>query len=49
LFNSDVLAFTETQLLAKDSDTEITANLKPFTIYCQDHDSDKRHFTNGGL
>ncbi|CAB3995466.1 Hypothetical predicted protein [Paramuricea clavata] len=41
LFNSDVLAFTETQLLAKDSDTEITANLKPFTIYRQDHDSDK--------
>jgi hypothetical protein len=41
LFNSDVLAFTETQLLANDSDTEITENLKPFTIYRQDHDSDK--------
>ena len=41
LFNSDVLAFTETRLLANDSDTEIAANLKPFTIYRQDHDSDK--------
>ena len=41
LFNSDVLAFTETQLLTNDLDTEITENLKPFTIYRQDHDSDK--------
>ena len=41
LFNSDVLAFTETQLLANDLDTEIGANLKPFTIYRQDLDSDK--------
>ena len=41
LFNSDVLAYTETQLLPNDSDTEITANLEPFTIHRQDHDSDK--------
>ena len=41
LFHSDVLAFTETQLLANGSDAEITANLKPFKIYRQDHDSDK--------
>ncbi|CAB3998256.1 ATP-dependent DNA helicase PIF1 [Paramuricea clavata] len=41
LFHSDVLAFTETQLLANDSDAEIAANLKPFKIYRQDHDSDK--------
>ncbi len=41
LFSSDVLAFTETQLLANDSDTKIAANLKPFTIYRQDHESDK--------
>ncbi len=32
LFHSDVLAFTETQLLANDSDAEITANLRPFKI-----------------
>ena len=37
LFNSDVLALTETQLLPNDSDIEITENLKPFRIYCQDH------------
>ena len=41
LFKSDVLAFTETQLLAIDSDIEITENLKPFTVYRQDHDTDK--------
>ena len=41
LFNSDVLAFTETQLLPGDSDIEITKNLQPFKIYRQDHDSDK--------
>ncbi len=41
LFNSDDLALTETQLLPNDSDIEITENLKPFTIYCQDHNSDK--------
>ena len=41
LLNSDVLAFTETQLLPGDSDIEITKNLQPFKIYRQDHDSDK--------
>ena len=41
LFNSDVLAFTETQLLPNDSDIEITENLKPFRIYRQDHNTDK--------
>jgi hypothetical protein len=30
-----------TQLLANDSHTEITENLKPFTVYRQDHDTDK--------
>ena len=41
LFSSDILAFTETQLLPSDSDIEITENLKPFRIYRQDHNSDK--------
>ena len=40
-FNCDVLAFTETQLLADVSDTEIIENLKPFRIYRQDHHTDK--------
>ena len=37
LFNSDVLELTETQLLPDDPDIEIKENLKPFTIYRQDH------------
>ena len=41
LFNSDVLALTETQLLANDSDVEIKENLEPFRIYRQDHYTDK--------
>ena len=41
LFYSDVLAFTETQLLSTDSDMEITKCLAPFTIYRQDHNTDK--------
>ena len=41
LFESDLLAFTETQLLRDDSGTEITENLKPFRIYRQDHQTDK--------
>ena len=41
LFKSDVLAFTETQLLRDVSRTEITENLKPFRIYRQDHQTDK--------
>ena len=41
LFNSDVLALTETQLLANDSDVEIKENLEPFRIYRQDHCTDK--------
>ena len=41
LFKSDVLAFTETQLLRDVSGTEITENLKPFRIYRQDHQTDK--------
>ena len=41
LFNSNVLALTETQLLANDSDTEIKENLEPFRIYRQDHCTDK--------
>ena len=41
LFNSDVLALTETQLLANDSDMEIKEYLEPFRIYRQDHCQDK--------
>ena len=36
LFNSDVLALTETQLLPNDSDMKIKENLAPFRIYRQD-------------
>ena len=41
LFNSDVLAPTETQLLPNDSDMESKENLEPFRIYRQDHCTDK--------
>ena len=41
LFESDVLAFTETQLLPDVSGIEIAENLKPFKIYRQDHETDK--------
>ena len=41
LFNSDVLALTETQLFAGESCDEISENLRPFKIYRQDHATDK--------
>ena len=41
LFTSDVIAFTETQLLSSDSDNEIIDTLSPFKLYRQDHVSDK--------
>ena len=41
LFNSDILAFTETQLLPGDNDFDIVQNLTPFTLYRNDHNSDK--------
>ena len=41
LFNSDIIALTETQLLPHDSDNEIVNNLCPFKLHRQDHDTDK--------
>lgn len=40
MFNSDILAFTETQLLPNDADNEIR-NLQPFALFRQDHQRDK--------
>lgn len=41
IFNSDVIALTETQLLPQTNDNDIKDHLEPFTIYRQDHDSDR--------
>ena len=41
LLKSDLLAFTETQLLPQESNYEIANNLHPFTVYRQDHNTDK--------
>ena len=41
MFSSDILAFTETQLLANDGDNEIRKNLQPFALFRQDHQRDK--------
>ncbi|XP_068712523.1 uncharacterized protein [Montipora foliosa] len=41
LFKSDILAFTETQLLPGNNDFDILQNLTPFTLYRYDHNSDK--------
>ena len=41
LFNSDIIGFTETQLLPSDDDNEIIDNLHPFVLYRQDHATDK--------
>ena len=41
IFNSDIIAFTETQLLPQDSDNEILNNLCPFKLHRQDHNTDK--------
>jgi hypothetical protein len=40
IFNSDVIALTETQLLPHSTDVEIRNHLHPFTLYRQDHASD---------
>lgn len=37
LFDSDIICFTETQLLSTTDDTEIVENLHPFMIERQDH------------
>lgn len=37
LFETDILALTETQLLPGDSDMDIANNLTPFTLYRYDH------------
>ena len=41
LFKSDILAFTETQLLPEDNDFDIVQNLTPFTLNRYDHNLDK--------
>ena len=41
LLKSDFLAFTETQLLPGDNDSDIIDNLTPFALYRYDHNSDK--------
>ena len=41
VFKSDILVLTETQLLPGDGDSDVRANLTPFTLYRHDHNSDK--------
>lgn len=41
LFKSNILAFTETQLLPQDNDFDIVQSLTPFTLYRYDHNSNK--------
>lgn len=41
IFSSDIIALTETQLLPQDTDHNIRNDLNPFTLYRQDHISDK--------
>ena len=41
LYTSHILAFTETQLSPKDSDTDIRDTLSPFILYRHDHHSDR--------
>lgn len=41
IMNSDVIAFTETQLLPHNSDVEIRENLHPFVLFRKDHNTDK--------
>ena len=41
LFQSDILALTETQLLPRYNDSDIRNNLTPFALYSYDHNSDK--------
>ena len=41
LLKNDLIAFTETQLLPNDNDSDIIDNLSPFSLYRYDHNSDK--------
>lgn len=41
LCNSDIIAFTQTQLLPNTDDIQIRHNLQPFTLLRQDHHSDR--------
>ncbi|KXJ13769.1 ATP-dependent DNA helicase PIF1 [Exaiptasia diaphana] len=41
LFNSDMICFTETQLLPNTDDIEILSNLHPLKLLRQDHTSDR--------
>ena len=41
LFDTDMICFTETQLLPSSNDTEIRNFLHPFTLLRQDHATDK--------
>ena len=39
--NSDIIALTETQLLPHSNNSEIKNDLQPFTLYRQDHPTDR--------
>lgn len=41
IMNSDIIAFTETQLLPNDNDKEIKNDLHPFVLHRHDHPTDK--------
>ncbi|XP_068742581.1 uncharacterized protein [Montipora capricornis] len=41
LKNSDLIALTETQLVPHSNDTDIKSHLLPFTLYRQDHPTDR--------
>lgn len=41
ILNSDIIALTETQLLPRSNDVDIRNHLYPFTLYRQDHPSDR--------
>ena len=41
IFDSDLIALTETQLLPQTNDNDIKDHLEPFTIYREDHTSDR--------
>ena len=41
VFNSDIIALTETQLSPQSNDSDIRNHLYPFTLYRQDHPSDR--------
>ena len=40
IFNNDLIALRETQLLSQTNNNDIKDHLEPFTIYRQDHTSD---------